>query len=536
MNTPSKRPHFSTTAQCKAWLADTPLTNVPKAQSDLLQQLNLLNLEALPTTERLAILELLRKPILLVQREAARRFAGRALPLAATEQAAFEATHALWQSLQVGYRHCLLAALEDGGAADAALPIARALGIIADSQFDTYRAGYQPGPEHWRVLHELFAAAERLGVVDHEVSDPTRMGRTPFPLRAAYAEALLLHMTSPHELPLRHLAWVGNWARRWSPKLLISATPPALDMKAIPLCVDLTSSEPAGYRPLRGNGARWLDTSALRASLRKRITQLDAGAEPVTLQLGSDCVQPACGILLKQTYRRWCKGGAVRDHERQTTMGKCEVICGVEGVHYYVSGRKPFKQPGYASDDTLRREREEIATFGRIHDRPQDGFSRQQGFQVEQWQVVEEWKLHNESATGVHVSLPASQVRARVSQGQLVALRPEGAQAPLLGQVRWVTMSVDGMLNIGLLIVPGRPQAIAVSAPDIENLGERYRRGFLLPAVASLNTPATVVIPSGWFKSRRELDIYVDRPQRLTLLQLIERGADFDRATYQDLG
>jgi hypothetical protein len=86
-----------------------------------------------------------------------------------------------------------------------------------------------------------------------------------------------------------------------------------------------------------------------------------------------------------------------------------------------------------------------------------------------------------------------------------------------------------------LLIVPGRPEAIAVSAPDIESIGERYRRGFLLPAVAGLNTPATVVIPSGWFRSQRRLDIYIDRPRQMTLLQLIDRGADFDRATYQDL-
>jgi len=535
MTTVTKRPAFANAAECKAWLAETPLTNVPKAQSDLLQQLNLLNLEALLATERLAVLELLRKPILLVQREAARRFAGRALPLAATEQAAFEATHALWQSLQVGYRHCLLATLEDGAPTDAALPIARAMGIMVDSQFDTYRAGYQPAPEHWRVLHELFAAAERLGIVDHEISDPARMGRTPFPLRAAYVEAMLLHASSPHELPLRQLTWVGNWSRRWSPKVVITATAPGREMRAVPLCVDLTTSEPAGYLPARGAGARWLDTTALRASLKKRISQLEEGAEPVTLQLGSDCVQPACGVMLKQTYRRWCKGGIARGHERQPSLGKCEIICGVDGVHYYVSGRKPFRQPGHASDDTLRREREEIATFGRIHDRPQESSGRQQGFQVEEWQIVEEWQLHNESASGVHVSHPASQVRARVSQGQLIAVRPQSAQAPLLGQLRWAMMSVDGKLHLGLMIIPGRPEAIAVSAADIESLGERYRRGFLLPAVATLNAPATVIIPSGWYKSKRRLDIYTDRPQQLTLGQLVDRGADYDRATYEDL-
>jgi hypothetical protein len=534
MTTVTKHPAFADASQCKAWLAQTPLTNVPKAQSELLQQLNLLNLEALPAAGRLEILELLRKPVLLVQREAARRFAGRALPLAATEQAAFDATHALWQSLQVGYRHCLLATLEDGAPGDAALPIARALGIMADSQFDTYRAGYQPAPEHWRVLHELFAAAERLGLADHEISDPARMGRTPFPLRAAYVEAMLLQAASPHELPLRQLTWIGNWARRWSPKVVIGAAPPGPDLKSIPLCVDLASSEPARYLPMRGSGARWLDTTALRASLRKRIGQLEGGAEPVTLQLGSDCVQPACGLLLKQTYRRWCKGGDARSHERKSLAGKCEIVCGVDNIHFYVSGGKPFRQPGHASDDTLRRERDEIATFGRIHDRPQESAVRPAGDSADEHQSVEEWQLHDESTVGIHVSRAASQVRARIGQGQLLAVRPQGAQAPLIAQLRWSMMSADGRLHLGLMIVPGRPEAIAVSAADVDNLGERYRRGFLLPEVAGLNTPASVVIPAGWFKNKRRLDIYIDRPRYVTLLQIIDRGPDFDRATYEN--
>jgi hypothetical protein len=286
---------------------------------------------------------------------------------------------------------------------------------------------------------------------------------------------------------------------------------------------------------MRGASARWLDTSALRTSLKKRIGLLDGGAEPVTLQLGSDCVQPACGTLLKATYRRWCKGGVARGQERQASSGKCEIICGVDAAHYYVSGRKAFVQPGHASDDTLRREREEIATFGRIHSHAPTGFSQQQGFQTEEWQVVEEWQLHNESAAGVHVSHPAAQARARIAQGQLVALRPEGAQAPLLGCLRWTTMGADSSLHAGLLIMPGRPEAIAVSCPDIENLGDPYRRGFLLPAVTALATPATIIIPTGWFKIDRRLNLYADRPRRVRLLQIVDRGSDYDRVTYEDI-
>lgn len=527
-------PAFLTPEQCKAWLARAPLTNPPQAQAELLRQMNLLNLQALPADQRLALLEMLRKPILMTQQEMLRRFSGRALPLAAPEQAALQATLALWQSVLVGYRHCLLAMLEDGG--DAAVPIARALGTLVDSQFDTCRAGYQPLPEHWRALHELYGTAERLGLAERAVEDPLRSGKQALPLRATYVEALLLQAASPYELPMRQLSWVSNWVRRWSEKVAVLPRPPASEAKSVPLCIDLASGDPAGYLPRAGTGARWLDTSGLRNSLKKRITLLDGGAEPSTLQLGSDCVQPAAGRLLKQLYRRWCKGGVARTQERQPAQGKCEVIAGVEAVHFYVSGRKQFRQPGHVSDDTLRREREEIATFGRLQKaRAGEGFSEQAGYQAEEWQVVEEWQIHDESAAGVHVSHPAFESRTRVGQGQLTAVRPEGAQSPLLGYLRWTMMDNGGALHAGMLILPGRPEAIAVASTGVETGGDPYRRAFLLPAIASLKTPANIIIPAGWYKGDRQLEIFTDRVRRIRLLELLDRGADFDRATYEDL-
>jgi hypothetical protein len=345
---------------------------------------------------------------------------------------------------------------------------------------------------------------------------------------------LLLNLASPYELPLRHLTWIANWARRWSAKVGVLATAPGPESKVLPLCVNLAVPEPAGYKPAQGAGVRWLDTSGLRTSLKRRITLLETGAEPVTLQLGSDCIQPTCGRLLKQVYQRWCKGGAARMHDRQPVAGKCQVIVGLDAVHYFVSGRKPFKQPGPASDDTLRREREEIATFGRLHSRETAESGQQQDYQAEEWQMVEEWRMHNESANGLHLS-HASQMRARVAQGQLIAIVPAGAQYPLLACLRWATVNADADLHAGLAIMPGRPEALAVSSEGIDNSGERYRRAFLLPAVPALNVPVTIIIPSGWFKSERRLGIYTDRPRVIKLLQIVDRGKDFDRASYQEL-
>jgi len=53
----------------------------------------------------------------------------------------------------------------------------------------------------------------------------------------------------------------------------------------------------------------------------------------------------------------------------------------------------------------------------------------------------------------------------------------------------------------------------------------------LLPEVTAPATPATVLLPPGWFQSGRFIEIVSDRKQVAKLLTLLEKGSDFERAT-----
>ncbi len=524
-----QRPAFLDAESCRAWLAGTPLTQPVQALAQLLRQLNLLNRAEIEPGERLAILELLRKPLMQVQEEGARRFTGKPLPLVPPERAAFDAAQAVWHALLGGYVRCIESALAGNEALRdrLALLVQRGLATLAAAQFDIYRACFQPTPDHWRTLHQLFASAERAGHATTEVADAARQGKTPSSPLAVYTEVLLLHAASPHELPARHLVWVARWARRWSAKAGIAAAPPEPG-KAMPLCVDLNAKEPAGYAPATGDGARWLDTSSIRQSLKKRLGQLDGGAKPAELQLGEDCTQPACGQLLAQVYQRWCRGGTARRHERQAADGRCNLICGSDAIHYYLSGRKPFRQPGHADDEALRRERDELATFGRIAEaRQASDFSEQHGFQIE------EWRLLDQSPAGFQAGREAGQSGGRIGQGQLVAIRPDTSQHFLLGCVRWAMVTSEGRLLAGIRMMPGRPEPVAARVTDATMNKEPYRPAFLLPAVPALNSPASVVIPTAHFRAGRTLDLSGGPHRQVVLLQLVDHGLDFDRATYQ---
>jgi hypothetical protein len=528
---------FGNADECRAWIETIPLGSPVQAQAQLLRQLNLLNRQSMAENERLVLLELLRRPVLLVQEEGARRFVAKPLPLVPPEQAAFDATQAVWRGQLAGYLRCIEATVAGDTALKPylALLIQRALDTLAAAQFDFCRAGYQPTPENWRALHELFHVAEEAGVAEREIDDKARLGKRVTTPRALYVEVLLLHAASPHELPMRHLLWIARWARRWAGKVSVLATAPA-ESSTTPMWVDLASSEPAnvGGAPPEAATVRWLDTAGLRQSLKQRLSLLDKGASPSELQLGEDCTQPACGQLLKKVYRRWCKGARSLGKERQAVSGTCELIAGVEAIHYHLSGRTPFRQPGFADDEALRRDREEIATFGRVATRHLDGFTEQQGFRVEEWQIVEEWQMTDESATGIHLTRAVTSSGIRIGQGQLLALRSAEAQNLLLGCLRWATVTVDSRLHAGILVIPGQPEPVAVRIADPGGAKESYRPGFLLPGVVPLRSATTIVLPPGYFRSGRIVEVITaTRQQRLRLLHQVDRGVDFDRAGYE---
>lgn len=521
-----QRPAFVTVAECHQWLAQTPLTNPVQALAHFLRQIHLLNRHPVEAGERLAILEALRKPLFLVQEEAARRFVGKPLPLSPSEHAAFDEAQEVWQALFTGYRHCLEADLPGE---TRAMVVERALTALAAMQFNAYRAGFGLPAGHWRSLHGLYLAAEQAGVEEAPVEDPLLMGRAPTSVRGVWAEALLLQTTGPHELPLRHLVWVARWARRWAAKIAVGTSPPPAG-KAVPLCVDLAADDPAGYGLTEPADARWLDTTELRQSLKRRLVGLEEGRSPIEMQLGDDCWQPACGQVLKHVYQRWCKGGAPRRHARQTVNGGCEIIGGTDAIHYFLSGRVPFRQPGFADDDALRRERDELATFGRVARPRLDGYAEEHGYRIEAWDVIDE------SHAGVLAARPHGTEGGRIAQGQIVAIRPRDAQHFLLATVRWGRVAEDGGLQAGIQLLPGRPEPIAARAADLAAQHEPYRPAFLLPAIAALGQAATIVLPPGTFRGGRVIDIAGGSLPRIRLVQLVDRGPDFDRASFEPAG
>jgi hypothetical protein len=374
--------------------------------------------------------------------------------------------------------------------------------------FHHHRAYRQVPAREWRALHEGYARAEELGVSEDEVKDYLNRDVNDTSPRIAYMRALLLGMANPNELSQRQLTFVAFLLERWAEKVEVSRDAPEEDIP--PLVVDLESDQCPEREGPDAAAPRYLDVKRLAKSLRNRVTLLRKGESPAKLALGEDCVQPSCEQLLVVLYRQWCQAKQPRAVERKHASAPAQACNDMGAIHYYISGHV-FKQPGEAKELTSA-QRDQIAAFGRVSTRDEDDYSVVHGF------LLEHWQIEDESSQGLKV----------VRRG----LRPADAKSFLLGQVRWLVQNDAGDLFAGIRVLPGLPASTAVRPTGLNVMGAKYVQAISLTAVQALNAPPSLVLPSGWFKPKRVVEVYVEGHVKVRLTELIDRGSDYERCSY----
>jgi hypothetical protein len=461
-----------------------------------------------------------------VQIEQAKRFMNRALPMAQAEAAAFEDTVELWEQMRVGYLRCLQAAVggDAGMRAQAALLAQRLAAYSGLKMFHYYRA-YREVPCHdWRSLHEVYAQAEKLGVADEDVKDFLNRDIHDSSPRIAYARALLMGMASPHELGQRQLTFVAFLLERWASKVEVMRNP-VLDPDGVPpLLIDLAGErapervEPSTPLPAE---PRYLDTRKLAKSLRNRVALLRKGESPVKLALGEDCVQPSCEQTLVFLFRQWCQARPARALAGRATIS-AQVTNDMEAIHHYMSGGRRRQ---IEAKELTQQQRLELETLGHIRSVDNEQYTSARGF------VLEEWMIEADSAQELHIVRPAGQGAKRYAHGQLVAVRPPDASGFILGHVRWLIGALNGDLRAGVKLMPGIATATSVRATGLK--AERPISALSLGAVPAVKSPATLVLPAGWFKPERVLEVVGEKPYNVRLTEVVERGSDFERVAYE---
>ena len=528
LTSPSTPLQFTDSASCKRWIEQLTLTNVQLTQQALTGQLSSLGSAHIAPLERLKILEALREPVHFVQGESSKRYAGRPLPLEEGEKVVLSNVIALWQEMSHNYQQCLRAYREGdlAVAPHAALITLRCLRLLGCTLIDHYRIYRQPPGALWRALHEMYAFAESHGFARIRVQDSFAQRDPDSSCAESYVQVLLAHLANPFALSVRQMTFVSRWLERWANLIGLAMQP--LPTSPIPsLVVDLTGTGSVtvggGMEPQPH--LRYLDLEELSKTLRQTINLLKQGQSPGQLGLGEDARQPGCENLLMLLYVQWCRAGTARAEDRSTGEEPAKVCFGLVGAHLHVGGGRDFRQPG----DLSSREKQDLDTYGYITRAEHDTGS---GAGTGTAQALEPWQILNHSASGFMCMQREPDGKARVSHNQLLAVRRAGGRHFHVGMVQWLRMEETGEICCGVRLFPGAPQSISVRPSNFAPGGNgRYERALLLPEVATPATPATLILPAGWFQSGRFVEVFSDRKQVAKLLNLLEKGGDFDRGT-----
>ena len=201
-----------------------------------------------------------------------------------------------------------------------------------------------------------------------------------------------------------------------------------------------------------------------------------------------------------------------------------------DGICLLVSG-KEFAPPNRRQTIGSRYDINVITFGARVDDEVPDVIDPEaevlrRGYGLDDWQTVD----HSVSGFRIQRKHPGQ----RIEHHQLVGIKPSDGSQYLLGQVSWLMYEPDGTLMAGIHLLAGLPSTVAVRPTGVNiNANEPFSQAFMLPEIAAMRAPASVVVPGGWFHADRVVELHTTETRQIRLTNLIARGTNFDQATYE---
>ncbi len=506
-------PIFKDAASCGLWLGQLQLTNLQLAHGQLLHQINELNRYPLPGLERLKSLELLRETVGFVQEDYAKKLIDKPLPLNDDEMVIFMSIVQLWHAMLTGYQRCLQFYMfgEKQLAGQGALLCQRCLFYGGLEIFEYLRTRYEFKPQLWRQLHELYAYAEQHELHQTEIAELDHTTTCT----GSYVKTLLACYANPAELSRWQLQQMNHWLSAWSGSVALTCNYKPNKNDAEPLAVDMSGQQglQRAEESPRKDEIRYLDMIPLSKLLRVKAILLQQGQTAQQVGLGDHFDNRACHDLLILLHQCWCENKHMRSNQRKPVSRVTELCYQIEGIHAHLSGKDLNKL-------TIKK----IATMGYVP------LSDQRHTEVDY--PMESWLIENENIIGAFITR-TDLTGVRFKCRQLIALRSAKSPSFMLATTSWMIVTQHGQLQMGIKYLPGQPVPVIIGTTGI-NLAKQEARALLLPALPSLKTPTSLIIPRGLFQPGLVTELR-QPDDNLSTVQLgfsVERGLDYERVSF----
>ncbi|AUN96183.1 hypothetical protein [Pseudazoarcus pumilus] len=489
-----------------------------------------------PSAGWLDVLEALREPLEHAQSALSHQYAER--PAAPGEDAdlALHEVSETWLELAQAYALLARDTAIGPSASTHALLAQRRVHYCAAALIEFIQARRAVPAGMWGALNAAFADAEARGFAWTRAPDALNRAWQAQSAAEAHAEALLIDLSNPFAFDAGQLVTVRELARYFAPYCrLLPEGSDAEDGRRTAYALDLGSDR--GLRPLdtldAGAPLRRFDSSQLVERFREVATRLRKSGQAGDLGLSAAITAEDVVQLLLSLYKPWARGATGRRFARRPGRGTAELNGDWNSIAFFITG-KPFEQPTMNTIERSIRADERMLTLGeRVTDIMIDDRPDRQRVAARHGHICTQWEMLDQSLGGFRLRRRGS--TERLEHRGLVAIRPNDAKSFMLGVVGWVMYREDGALDAGVKLMNGLPRVVAIRSVGIgrERSDIEFQMAFLLEATPALKSPATLVIPAGYFLPHRVVEVHDGRLRGYRLLEIVERGANFDQVTFE---
>ena len=514
---PTKESFDFRSASVEQWVETLPVGNVGETARLVYGALHDVNRLDISWKERQRFLEQLRAPISYVQESLVKRYTGMSFPLPPKTQRIAALAQTLYLEMALGYKTAIeemlgSSFLRRDNKALAEL-IHRAIRYLSHAILTSYQT-YAPHPlNSWFELHMLFLHAEYKKLHQTPIRDSENKELPESSIARAYKQLLLLALASPYRLRQGEAESIYNALGRWAghAHIIPYNNPSASEALFV---VHMDSDEAPDYQAFNHRDCntelcRLVDTRQLSHILQEELTYQEQQRKVVTL--GSE--------LLLRLIRSWGVAPK-RQFNRSERSAQLEVVVGTSMLHQalaHESGDESLysKRATYESKTVAGVSQPTSEDVWNIFSskKIRKGYDEYEKQQKEPQPkpapklAIQTWNIRNESAGGYRLCLDDGQ-GAKVQVGELLGLRTPGSGNQWeIGAIRWIRQPADGGLEIGVQVLAPQAQPVLVRNEKAGGKAAEYQYALLLPAIATIAHPASIVTPILLFSPGNELDM-----------------------------
>ena len=559
----------SNAANVKKWIETLPMANIGETTRLLFEALTDLNHQDISAQQRFKTLELLRRPVRYVTERMKKHFVGQSLPLSPNNLKVANLSREISHTLATGYKVLVMEQIAGIGRKDKKLlvtAIHRSIKQLSAVLLKAYQV-YEPYPDSvWLEVHSLYRYAESNRLHKTRVPEGLDPEKSSSTIADAYKQILLLALACPYRLRHSEAEDIYLALEEWAHYADLQVVGKPTDAL---FSTNLDSDQPPSYLVLRDatencHTIRSLTTRKLAEQLHKELEEkrsTDSGKHHHKVKTNTlRRLMLAWGVMPKRRFSR------VRDHAQVV------VSMGLSSIHYFVSGEVAFNDASVAHNchSELGTDQHSMPQLDRAHfgaktihehenklpdvwemDYQIEGVSPPSsveeavtraavGMQIDTSHCSQSWKMVNVSAGG-YCLLWDNPETTRAQVGELLGIREESDPDTFhwrLGVIRWLKYTDERGLDLGVqMLSPGVVGIAARSDTKDRVRNENYTRGLLLPEIASLQQPATLLLPSPPFQpGDTAIANCHGRDVRVKLTQLVENTGSFAQFQFTSLG